>query len=250
MLDVDNLSVVFELAHETIPAISNMTFSLPAGGRLALMGESGCGKTVLALSILGLLPRTARVGGTILFRGIDLTIAANARVVRGKDIAVSWSNAETYFDPVATIGDQIAEAYLIHHPRKREQRPRQSDRPDGQAQLLRSGAGVSSFPHQLSGGMNQRAMIAMSLVNDPALVIVDEPTRGLDDRNRDMVVDTLLVPESVGMLLITHDVGLARTVADSVMVMRGGIILEKAARDAFFALPAHPYSRQLVDAEM
>ncbi len=250
MLDVDNLSVVFELAHETIPAISNMTFSLPAGGRLALMGESGCGKTVLALSILGLLPRTARVGGTILFRGIDLTIAANARVVRGKDIAVSWSNAETYFDPVATIGDQIAEAYLIHHPGKGNNARDKVIALMDKLNFSDPGRVYRSFPHQLSGGMNQRAMIAMSLVNDPALVIVDEPTRGLDDRNRDMVVDTLLVPESVGMLLITHDVGLARTVADSVMVMRGGIILEKAARDAFFALPAHPYSRQLVDAEM
>ncbi len=250
MLEVNNLSVAFELGRDSVAAITGMTFSMAEGERLALMGESGCGKTVLALTILGLLPRTARVGGTVRFRGLDLTTAANARTLRGGKIAVSWSNAGAFFDPVATIGSQIAEAYLIHHP---------GDGKNARDKVLALMERLNfpdpdriyrSHPHQLSGGMSQRAMIAMSLVNDPALVIVDEPTRGLDDRNRDMAVETLLSVKSVAVLLITHDVELARALADSVMVMRGGSVLENAPRDMFFNGPAHPYSRDLLAAGM
>lgn len=246
MLEVNDLSVSFVMKDEIIQALGSVSFSLRHGEKLAVIGESGCGKTVLALAILNLLPHTARVGGSILFNGKELTLESNARTVRGNEIGMSWSNAENSFNPLYTIGEQIAEAYSIHHPGKKKEAREKAFSLMEKLNFPRPEKVFGSYPHQLSGGMNQRAMIAMSLVNDPSLVIIDEPTRGLDDRNREMVIDTTGSLNDISLILITHDLFLAENISDFIMVMRQGVVLETAERRKFFSNPGHPYSGALL----
>ncbi|MCE5250527.1 ABC transporter ATP-binding protein [bacterium] len=246
MLEVTDLSVSFVMKNETVRAVSSVSFALGYGDKTAVIGESGCGKTVLALAMLNLLPQTARVDGSIRFNGKELTLESEARTVRGRDIGMSWSNAENYFNPIYTVGEQISEAYRIHHPsRKKEAREKTLSLME-KLNFPQPDKVFRSYPHQLSGGMNQRAMIAMSLINDPSLVIIDEPTRGLDDRNREMVMDTIHSLGNISIFLITHDLYLAERISNFIMVMRQGIILETAAKEAFFSCPHHPYSIDLL----
>jgi ABC-type glutathione transport system ATPase component len=233
ILTVENLTIRFGA-----PVVNGVSLTVARGQRVALMGESGCGKTVLALSLLGLLPQTARVEGAACFNGRNLLDAAVARSLRGREIAMCWSNAERYFNPVKRIGAQIDEAYSLHHPGKALQARERT------LELLRKMGfedprrAYNSYPSKLSGGMNQRAMIAMSLINSPSLLLVDEPTRGLDDANRDRVLRRLADLAGVSMLIITHDMGLVEQLAQQVHFMRAGEFLH----------PDHPYARELVRA--
>lgn len=232
---------------ETVRAVESVSLTLGRAEHLAVIGESGCGKTVLALAILNLLPRTATVEGVIQFMGKDLTRESEAKSARGIEIGMCWSNAENYFNPLYTVGAQIAEAYVIHHPGKREEARGKALSLMEKLNFPHPDKVYRAYPHQLSGGMNQRAMIAMSLINGPSLVIIDEPTRGLDDRNREMVTETIQSLGDIAIFLITHDIGLAESVAHSVMVMRGGRILETGRSDEFFVHPRHPYSAELLN---
>ncbi|MFA6470420.1 MAG: ABC transporter ATP-binding protein [Candidatus Latescibacterota bacterium] len=240
MLKVNNLSVSFVMKNDSVQAVNAVSFTLGYGEKLALIGESGCGKTVLALAMLNLLPQTARISGSIRFKGKDLTRESDARTVRGADIGMCWSNAENYFNPIYTVGEQIAEAYSIHHPAGKKEAREKAFSLMEKLNFPHPDKVYRSFPHQLSGGMNQRAMIAMSLVNDPSLVIIDEPTRGLDDRNREMAIETIHSLENISLFLITHDLYLAECISNFIMVMRQGVILEKAAKKVFFLCPQHP----------
>jgi ABC-type dipeptide/oligopeptide/nickel transport system ATPase component len=246
MLDIQNLSVAFTMKNEFVRAVTSVSLFLGKGERLAVIGESGCGKTVLALAILNLLPRTARVEGIVHFMGKNLTSESDAKQVRGREIGKCWSNAENYFNPLYTVGAQIMEAFSIHHPGEKKEAREKTLSLMKKLNFSHPERVFHSYPHQLSGGMNQRAMIAMSLINEPLLVIIDEPTRGLDDRNREMVVDTIHSLKNIAIFLITHDLSLAESVAHSVMVMREGKVLETAPGGVFFSNPRHPYSIELM----
>lgn len=233
ILTIEQLTIRF-----AAPVVNRVSLSVAHGQRVALVGESGCGKTVLALSLLGLLPQTARVEGTACFSGQNLLDPAVVRSLRGREIAMCWSNAEQYFNPVQRIGPQIDEAYSLHHPGKARLAR------DRTLELLRKMGFedpwrvYKAYPSQLSGGMNQRAMIAMSLINSPSLLLVDEPTRGLDDANRNRVLRCLADLEDVSMLIITHDMDLVEQLAHQAHFMRAGELLH----------PDHPYARELVRA--
>jgi len=246
MIDCRDVSVTFESPRGTVRAVDRLTMTVSEGGRASLLGESGCGKSVLALALLNLLPKNARVTGIISVDGFDMTNPETARQLRGGTIALCWSKAKRFFNPVLTIGDQIVEAYPTHHPGKGRE-----GKEKGLALLARLGFGdpkavFDSYPFQLSGGMNQRAMIAMSMINDPTALIADEPTRGLDDENRDKVVAALAALSGITLLLITHDIDCAIALSTDTYIMKAGVIVDRGPSGLVLSAPEHPYTRQLV----
>ncbi|WP_065964163.1 ABC transporter ATP-binding protein [Curtobacterium sp. UCD-KPL2560] len=251
LLEVEGLRVAFGDAE---PVVRDVSFTLTPGRVLALVGESGSGKSVSAMSVLGLLPPEARVSGSVRFRG-DQLVGASAdrlRAVRGAGIGVVFQEPMNSFTPVLSIGTQIAEAVRAH--------PTDLDRAGVSArvdELLRS-AGLDdpqrirkAYPHELSGGQLQRAMIAMALAGDPVALIADEPTTALDVTVQAGILDLLRrlgVERSLAVLLITHDMGVVADVADEVLVMRRGDPVETGSVVDVFARPAAAYTRQLLDA--
>lgn len=249
-LHVRDLSVVFKTPEKDVRAVDRLSLSIEAGERVALVGESGCGKTVLALSLVGLLPRNAQVTGTAAFDGEDLLRTNAAKRIRGQRISICWSNAERFFNPVLPIGRQICEAYLQHHPSESSRAGQKADallKEMGFAdpQLIRD-----SYPFQLSGGMNQRAMLAMSAINDPELLLVDEPTRGLDDASRESVVQCLRRIHHGSMLIITHDMRLVAELAHRVYFMKEGMILAHGPCPQALSNPGHPYAQLMIQSDL
>ncbi|GGL68713.1 putative oligopeptide ABC transporter, ATP-binding protein [Curtobacterium citreum] len=251
LLEVEGLRVAFGDAE---PVVRDVSFTLTPGRVLALVGESGSGKSVSAMSVLGLLPPEARVTGSVRFRGDELVGASaeRLRAVRGAGIGVVFQEPMNSFTPVLSIGTQIAEAVRAH--------PTDLDRAGVSArvdELLRS-AGLrdprrirTAYPHELSGGQLQRAMIAMALAGDPVALIADEPTTALDVTVQAGILDllrTLGRERSLAVLLITHDMGVVADVADEVLVMRRGDPVETGTVAEVFAHPAAAYTRQLLDA--
>jgi ABC-type glutathione transport system ATPase component len=249
-LTLVGLSVWFDGAKGPVRAVDRVSLSVGAGERVALAGESGCGKTVLALALLGLLPRNARTSGTALYEDRNLLDPRWARTFRGKDIAMCWSNAERFFNPVVKIGWQIGEAYEQHHPGEWKRAKESALGLLDEMGFVEPRRVYEAYPFQLSGGMNQRAMLAMSLINRPRLLLVDEPTRGLDDEGRDRVLACLLGVSGVSMLIITHDIGLVRQLAQRVCFMREGAIVDSQPCSNLSGAALHPYARQLVDADL
>jgi peptide/nickel transport system ATP-binding protein len=251
ILQVEGLHVAFGDAE---PVVRDVSFDLTPGRVLALVGESGSGKSVSAMSVLGLLPPQARVSGSIRFRGAELVGASvdELRAVRGAGIGVVFQEPMNSFTPVLSIGTQIAEAVRAH-PRGLD-RAAVSGRID---ELLRS-AGLAdperirrAYPHELSGGQLQRAMIAMALAGDPVALIADEPTTALDVTVQAGILDllrTLCRERELAVLLITHDMGVVADVADEVLVMRRGEPVEHGAVDALFRAPQAAYTRALLAA--
>ena len=245
-ITITNLSVVFDTRQGEVRAVDGVNINAAPGERAALLGESGCGKSVLALAMLNLLPSNARITGSVLIDGVDVTDPGEAHRIRGRIVSLCWSNAERFFNPVLTVGDQIVEAFTAHHPGEK-----QTGREKALLLLDRLGfvspaKVMSSYPFQLSGGMNQRAMIAMSLINDPAVLIVDEPTRGLDDTNRDHVIEAVKSLENVTLLLITHDVDCALQCTETTYIMKSGVIVDSGLSPELLLNPVHPYTRRLV----
>lgn len=248
MAILDNVSVTFDAVHGAVHAVKDVSLALPDGSRNSLLGESGCGKSVLALALLNLLPNNAHVTGTVSIDGMDVTDKEQAKGLRGKTVSLCWSNAERFFNPVIPVGRQIVEAYTTHNPGKtHEGRERTMDMLerlgfDDPAEIFRS------YPFQLSGGMNQRAMIAMSVINKPSLLVVDEPTRGLDDSSRERVIAALEHLDEVTLLLITHDVTCARRLTETAYIMKDGSIIDEGPAEQILSDPIHPYTRKLVKA--
>ena len=245
ILEIERLSVGFVSGKTEVEAVREVSLALEPGERSALIGESGCGKTVLAMAVLGLLPQNARIRGSVKFEGREILLTPEILSVRGRSLAICWSNAERYFDPVMTIGAQIAEAYAAHHHGENR-----TAKIKALEWLERLGfenpeAVARKYPFQLSGGMNQRAMIAMSLINEPRLLIVDEPTRGLDDANRALVIAELRSIEETSLLVITHDLDFASKTADRFLVMKSGEIVDRGIFQEGFAGSSHPYTRRL-----
>jgi peptide/nickel transport system ATP-binding protein len=253
VLDVKNLKTVFFTNSGLFRAVDDISFTVRRGETLAIVGESGCGKSVTALSLMRLVPDPPGriVGGSITLEGTDLLALDEAamRAIRGNRISMIFQEPMTSLNPVMRIGDQIVEAVRLHRPMStREAR-------DIAIEMLRlvripdPARRTREYPHQLSGGMRQRAMIAMALACRPALLIADEPTTALDVTIQAQILALILDLQKelgTGLVLITHDLGVVAQTAQRVIVMYAGRKVEEASVEALFAAPKHPYTRGLM----
>jgi peptide/nickel transport system ATP-binding protein len=250
VLQVGNLRTVLDTAGGELRAVDGVDFELRKGECFALVGESGCGKSMTALSLVRLLPEAARIAdGKVALGGVDLLALPEAamRAVRGKRVAMIFQEPATALNPVLTVGRQIVEVIRRHDPHNAD--------PRAKAVGLMQAVGIpeaerrfAEYPFQLSGGLKQRVMIAAALAVDPEVLVADEPTTALDVTIQAQILDLLAsLQKARGMtlLLITHDLGVVAKMADRVAVMYAGQIVELAAREAFFRAPQHPYSQKL-----
>jgi len=235
-----------------VRAVDDVSFYLDRGELLGLVGESGCGKSMTALSIMRLVAPPGRiVGGEILFDGKNLLKLSNAQMrdVRGNDIAMIFQDPMTSLNPVFTVGEQIAEALRLHRGLSRKNARKGAVEAMREVSIPDPELRVDDYPHQLSGGMRQRVMIAMALACDPKLLIADEPTTALDVTIQAQILellDNLRKTRDLAVLLITHDLGVVAEVADRVAVMYTGKIVEESPVDELFARPKHPYTEGLL----
>jgi oligopeptide/dipeptide ABC transporter ATP-binding protein len=252
LLSVEGLQTHFETGQGVLRAVDGMSFSIERGEVLGLVGESGCGKSVTSLSIMRLVPPPGRVAaGRVLFEGEDLLAkdAEAMRRVRGARIAMVFQEPMTSLNPVFSIGDQIASAILAHSGAGRREAWTRTVEMLDLVQIPSARQRVRDFPHQLSGGLRQRAMIAMALASDPALLIADEPTTALDVTIQAQILDLLRrlqAERGMAVLLITHDLGVVAELCHRVAVIYGGRIVEMAPVTSLFARPLHPYTRGLL----
>jgi peptide/nickel transport system ATP-binding protein len=249
LLSVDHLTVDFKTAEGPGRAVDGVSFDLGPGESVGLAGESGCGKSVTALSILGLLDSLpARiVAGSIRFEGRNLLTldSEHLRRLRGREIAMIFQEPMTCLNPVLTIGRQVAEPLRAHFPLTRSQSRRQAVQWLERVSLPDAARRFGDYPHQLSGGMRQRVMIAMAMVCRPRLLIADEPTTALDATLQLQILDliqTLIDQEKMSLLLITHDLGLMARMVSRIMIMYAGQIVEHASTVDLFDHPFHPYT--------
>jgi oligopeptide/dipeptide ABC transporter ATP-binding protein len=253
LLSIQNLSVAFHTDEGAVRAVNDVSYDIPAGQTVAVVGESGCGKSVTALSILRLIPDPpGRIAaGRILFRDVNLLDLSERRMraIRGNEIAMIFQEPMTSLNPVYTVGDQIVEALMLHQKLSRRdawKRAVESLRLVGIAEPDRR---VHEYPHQMSGGMRQRVMIAMALSCDPALLIADEPTTALDVTIQAQILELLADLQrrrDMSVLLITHDLGVVAENAQHVVVMYASRIVEKADVRPLFSEPLHPYTQGLL----
>ena len=254
ILEVKDLDIAFDSGKNRVPKTDKVSFSVAPGEIVCLVGESGCGKSITALSILGLLSRQGHVtGGSIRFGGQELLTMTEKQLdrIRGRDAAMIFQDIMYSLNPVFTIGNQLTEGLRRH-----EHLPKAEARARAVALLERTGipdaeAVMRKYPHQLSGGMRQRAMIAMALCCRPKLLIADEPTTALDVTIQLQIMQLLqsLRDETgLAILLITHDIGVVAEMADRVVVMYAGQCVEQADTRTLLTAPAHPYTRALMQA--
>src|SRR5438552_4933393 len=252
LLSVEHLTTVFDLPTGPVAAADDISFEIRAGETLGLVGESGSGKSVTALSIIRLVQPPGRIArGRIRFKGRDLLALSEREMqaVRGAEIALIFQEPMTALNPVFTIGDQIAETLLVHGRATRRQAKTRAVELLQAVRIPDAGARVNDYPHQLSGGMRQRVLIAMALACRPSLVIADEPTTALDVTIQAEVLDLLRDMKSafnLSLLLITHDLGVIAETADRVAVMYAGRIVETGPVRTIFRDPKHPYTRGLL----
>ncbi|CAN7454435.1 ABC transporter ATP-binding protein [Rhizobium sp. LjRoot30] len=248
LLDVDGLSVSFATDRGMVRAVNDVSFRVHEGEILSIVGESGSGKSVTLLSLLGLHDRkTTQVQGAVSFRGqhlLDLP-ASKMRAIRGKEIGLISQDPMTALTPVYTIGWQIAEQIRAHEAISARAARKRAIELLGEVGLSNPGEAVDRYPHQLSGGMRQRAVIAMALSCNPVLLVADEPTTALDVTVQAQVLDLILrLRKDFGsaIILITHDMGVVAEVADEVAVMYAGRIVERGQTEQLFSAPMHPYT--------
>jgi peptide/nickel transport system ATP-binding protein len=253
LLEVRDLQTHFFTRAGLAKAVDGVSFDIAAGETLALVGESGCGKSVTAFSILRLIadPPGRIVGGSIRFEGRDLLALSGAqmRAVRGNRIAMIFQEPMTALNPVFTIGDQIVEAVLQHRAMDRKAAWRRTVELLERVRIPDASRRANEYPHRLSGGLRQRAMIAMALACEPKLLIADEPTTALDVTIQAQILDLigeLRRETGMGVLLITHDLGVVAQHAQRVAVMYAGRIVEQAPIVELFENPRHPYARGLL----
>jgi len=254
ILEIHDLRTYFETAQGTIRAVDGVDFYIHAGETVGLVGESGCGKTVLALSIMKLIPEPPGriVSGRIFFDGADLVklTGEDMRRVRGRNLSMIFQEPMTSLNPVIRIGDQMTEAMRLHLGISRQEA---RDRAVGMLDrvgLPSPAERIFDYPHQMSGGMRQRVMIAMALSCEPRLMIADEPTTALDVTIQAQILDliTRLKEESKNsILLITHDLGVIAEAAEQVVIMYAGQVMEQCSAQRFFSNPLHPYSVGLLE---
>jgi len=255
ILEVNNLKTRFHITEGTVFAVNGISFYLAEGETLAVVGESGCGKSVSMMSILGLIPIPPGeiASGSAFYRGQDLLKYTDQEMeaVRGKEIAMVFQDPMTSLNPVLSIGRQITESLRTHLGMSQEDAK-------GRAVSLLESVGLTdasrrleSYPHQFSGGMRQRVMIAMALACNPSILIADEPTTALDVTIQAQIVELVIHLRDqlhMAMIWITHDLGVVAGLADRVMVMYAGYIVEKAVVDTLYENPQHPYTHALLEA--
>ena len=251
LLDVQNLTIAYHTTGGPVVAVDDISFSLEKGKSMGIVGESGCGKTTIGMSLLGLLPENGYVrGGQILFDGKDLLGLSRKELqaFRWKKISMIFQAAMNALNPVQRVGDQIAEAIRIHNPELSEPRIREQV-----AELYDlvdiPGTRIHDYPHQYSGGMKQRAVIAMALSCHPDLIIADEPTTALDVIVQAQILHKIKeIQERLGIaaIFISHDIGVVAEVCHDIAVMYAGKIIEYGQREEVFVSPVHPYTSMLL----
>ncbi len=253
LLEVEDLNVSFGTSTDAVRAVRGLNLSVAAGEIVALVGESGCGKSLSALAVMKLIPPTARATGSIRYNGIELLSSADSvvRSIRGKEIGMVFQEPMTSLNPAFTVGDQIAETLRFHLKISRSDAARRAIDLLGKVRIAAPEQRAKAYPHQLSGGMRQRVMIAIALSCNPKFLILDEPTTALDVTTQAQVLEIVreLRSESdTGVLLITHDLGVVADLADRVVVMYAGSPVERAEVGDLFANPSHPYTNGLLNA--
>jgi oligopeptide/dipeptide ABC transporter ATP-binding protein len=253
LLAVDDLRTQFFTREGAVRAVDGVSFSVDKGGTLGIVGESGCGKSVTALSIMGLLPKPPAkiVSGSIEFEGRDLTKLSEKQLedVRGREIAMIFQDPMTSLNPTLRIGTQITEVLDRHFDMSKDDARRRAIELLEEVRIPRAAERLSDYPHRFSGGMRQRVMIAIALACNPKLLIADEPTTALDVTVQAQVLDLLedlRESHEMALILITHDMGVVAEVADSVAVMYAGQIVEQATGVDLFDRPEHPYTEALL----
>jgi oligopeptide/dipeptide ABC transporter ATP-binding protein len=252
LLSVEDLRVTFSTQRGTVHAVNGVSFRVDAGETLGIVGESGCGKSVTSLAILGILARNGRVpSGRAVFEGRDLIGLSDGelREIRGRDISMIFQDPMTSLNPVLTIGRQIRESLQTHLGLdKKDARERVVELLE-QVGIPEARRRADEYPHQFSGGMRQRAMIAMALACEPKLLIADEPTTALDVTIQAQILEVLrqLVSErDTALILITHDLGVVAGMCERVQVMYAGMVMEEGPAESVFATPRHPYTLGLL----
>jgi peptide/nickel transport system ATP-binding protein len=251
LLEVDNLSIGYQTRKGYLRAVEGVTFSLEEGRSLGFVGESGCGKTTLGMALMGLLPPNGSVGqGRILFDGQDLLkmTEAEKRAIRWRKIAMIFQAAMNALNPVQRVGNQIAEAIMAHDPSM------ESKEAIAQVEALFQLVGIPKerirdYPHQYSGGMKQRAIIAMALACRPRLIIADEPTTALDVIVQDQILQetkNLQREFNISIIFISHDISIVADVCHDIGIMYAGQLVEYGAKEEVFASPVHPYTKALL----
>ncbi len=252
LLAVEGLQVRFGTARGQVHAVNGISFEIRPGETLGIVGESGCGKSVTSLALLGILARNGRVtGGRALFGGRDLLQLDDAelRAIRGREIGMIFQDPMTSLNPVLTIGRQIREALETHFAMERREADARSVELLDQVGIPGPDLRLKDYPHQFSGGMRQRAMIAMALACEPKLLIADEPTTALDVTIQAQILALLrelVVERDTALIMITHDLGVVAGMCERVNVMYGGMFMETGSADAVFARPRHPYTLGLL----
>ncbi|WP_407111071.1 ABC transporter ATP-binding protein [Streptomyces sp. DSM 116494] len=254
LLEVRDLHVEFHTRDGVARAVNGVSYGVDAGETLAVLGESGSGKSVTAQAIMGILdiPPGRITGGEVVFQGRDLLKLREdeRRRIRGAEMAMIFQDALSSLNPVLTVGDQLAEMFTVHRGMSRKEARARAIELMDRVRIPAARERVKQYPHQFSGGMRQRIMIAMALALEPALIIADEPTTALDVTVQAQVMELLAELQReyhMGLILITHDLGVVADVADRIAVMYAGRIVESAPVHDIYKAPAHPYTRGLLD---
>ena len=252
LLDVRNLSVQFTTRAGTVTVLDDISFTLERGGRISFVGESGCGKSMTALALMGLLPAMGRVSdGQILFKGEDLTQASAARLrrLRGNEVSMIFQEPMTSLNPVFTIGQQIVEVLCLHRGIDNASARRRALELLEAVRIPNASARIDDYPHQLSGGQRQRVMIAIALACEPEILIADEPTTALDVTVQAEIFALLRdlgTKLDTAIILITHDMGAVAQMSERMLVMYAGRRVEEGRVADVVGAPAHPYTRGLI----
>jgi oligopeptide transport system ATP-binding protein len=252
LLTVDDLRVQFWTSRGTVHAVNGISFDVAAGDTLGIVGESGCGKSVTSLALMGILPRAGKVtSGTAMFGDRDLFRLSDRelRRIRGRDIAMIFQDPMTSLNPVLTIGRQIREAIETHFDMSKADANRRVAELLDQVGIPSAEIRLKDYPHQFSGGMRQRAMIAMALACEPKILIADEPTTALDVTIQAQILDLLrklVENRDTALILITHDLGVVAGMCDRVNVMYAGMFVETGSAEQLFNRPRHPYTLGLL----
>jgi oligopeptide/dipeptide ABC transporter ATP-binding protein len=253
LLEVKNIVTEFRTADGQLPAVRDVSFSIQKGETLCIVGESGCGKSITSLSVIGLLPSNGKItSGEVLFEGnpIHNLSAEKMRQIRGNKISMIFQEPMTALNPVLTIGFQIREPLMLHHKLSKSEATKQGIELLKQVGIPYPEKRMNQYPHELSGGMRQRVMIAIALSCNPGLLIADEPTTALDVTIQAQILDLMNDLKSkynMGVMMITHDMGVVAEVADRVMVMYAGKKVEEGNVEEIFENPKHPYTIGLLN---
>ena len=253
LLEVKNLKTSFKIGKKWVPAVEQVCFHVDPGETLGIVGESGCGKSVTSMSIMRLLPKaTTKIeADEIILNGKNIANYSDKEMaqVRGTGIGMIFQDSMTSLNPVKTIGKQLDEAFIVHHSCDKNEAKNRSIEMLTKVGIPSPEKRYGEYPHQLSGGMRQRVMIAMALAQNPSLIIADEPTTALDVTIQAQILDLINeLKEKTGtsVMMITHDLGVIAEVADDVMVMYAGKVVEHASCDQIFDKPMHPYTDGLM----